>query len=115
MNDRVVRVRKLNSAIAALDLTRPIHLAPFWRGAAEWSLRRRPSHPPEVLPTMTTRRQIFGIDALDQLLGGGLMPGTLTVLAGATGAGKTQLGLRWADAGLKADGRRGVVCDLTSR
>jgi KaiC/GvpD/RAD55 family RecA-like ATPase len=39
----------------------------------------------------------------------------LTVLAGATGAGKTQLGLRWADAGLTAEGRRGVVCDLTSR
>ncbi len=33
------------------------------------------------------------------MLGGGLLPGTLTVLAGATGAGKTQLGLRWADLG----------------
>src|SRR5262245_27780321 len=65
--------------------------------------------------SMTTSRQAFGIDALDQLLGGGLLPGTLTVLAGATGAGKTQLGLRWADSGLKADGRRGVICDLTSR
>ena len=43
------------------------------------------------------------------------MPGTLTVLAGATGVGKTQLGLRWADQGRSADGRRGVVCDLTSR
>ncbi len=52
---------------------------------------------------------------LDQLLGGGLLPGTLTVLAGATGAGKTQLGLRWADVGLRAEGRRGVICDLTSR
>ena len=48
---------------------------------------------------MTTGRQGFGIDALDRLLGGGLLPGTLTVVAGATGAGKTQLGLRWADAG----------------
>jgi KaiC/GvpD/RAD55 family RecA-like ATPase len=64
---------------------------------------------------MTTPRQAFGIEALDQLLGGGLLPGTLTVLAGATGAGKTQLGLRWAHAGLEADGRRGVICDLTSR
>src|SRR5258708_5726165 len=64
---------------------------------------------------MMTSRQKFGIEALDRLLGGGLLPGTLTVLAGATGAGKTQLGLRWADAGLKADGQRGVICDLTSR
>jgi KaiC/GvpD/RAD55 family RecA-like ATPase len=52
---------------------------------------------------------------LDQILGGGLLPGTLTVIAGATGVGKTQLGLRWAHAGLEAEGRRGVLCDLTSR
>src|SRR5438270_7967087 len=64
---------------------------------------------------MATARQKFGIEGLDGLLGGGLIPGTLTVLAGATGAGKTQLGLRWADAGRNAEGRRGVVCDLTSR
>ncbi len=43
------------------------------------------------------------------------MPGTLTVLAGATGVGKTQLGLRWADQGGVVDGHRGLVCDLTSR
>lgn len=44
-----------------------------------------------------------------------MLAGTLTVLAGATGAGKTQLGLRWAHQGEAADGRRGVICDLTSR
>lgn len=60
-------------------------------------------------------RQEFGIGVLDQLLGGGLLPGTLTVLAGATGAGKTQLGLRWANRGAEAEGQRGVICDLTSR
>ena len=53
---------------------------------------------------MSDRRQSFGIEELDRSLGGGLLPGTLTVVAGATGAGKTQLGLRWADAGLA--GRR---------
>jgi KaiC/GvpD/RAD55 family RecA-like ATPase len=62
-----------------------------------------------------TGRQSFGIEELDRSLGGGLLPGTLTVVAGATGAGKTQLGLRWADAGLAAEGHRGVLCDLTSR
>ena len=60
-------------------------------------------------------RQAFGINGLDAMLGGGLLPGTLTVLAGATGAGKTQLGLRWADEGQAAEGRRGVICDLSSR
>jgi KaiC/GvpD/RAD55 family RecA-like ATPase len=60
-------------------------------------------------------RQTFGLPALDALLGGGLRPGTLTVLAGATGAGKTQLGVRWAEHGRVEEGRRGVICDLTSR
>jgi predicted ATP-dependent serine protease len=64
---------------------------------------------------MTLARQAFGIEELDRDLGGGLLPGTLTVVAGATGAGKTQLGLRWANAGLSAEGHRGVLCDLTSR
>ncbi|MGE3821541.1 MAG: RAD55 family ATPase [Isosphaeraceae bacterium] len=64
---------------------------------------------------MSTTRQAFGIDAIDAMLGGGLVPGTLTVIAGATGVGKTQLGLRWADQGVRQETRRGVICDLTSR
>lgn len=60
-------------------------------------------------------RQSFGIDVLDRALGGGLAAGTLTVIAGATGAGKSQLGLVWGAAGAKSEGRRGIVCDLTSR
>ena len=64
---------------------------------------------------MPAERQRFGIEALDRHLGGGLLPGTLTVVAGATGVGKTQLGLSWANEGLAADGHRGVICDLTSR
>ena len=64
---------------------------------------------------MAKPRQTFGIKALDAILGGGLLPGTLTVLAGATGVGKTQLGLTWAQHGLQDDQHRGVICDLTSR
>ena len=64
---------------------------------------------------MTPPRQSFGLPSLDAHLGGGLIPGTLTVVAGATGAGKTQLGLKWADSGLSAEGHRGILCDLTSR
>jgi hypothetical protein len=64
---------------------------------------------------MAVARQHFGIPALDRQLGGGLLPGTLTVVAGATGAGKTQLGVQWAGAGAGQEGRRGIVCDLTSR
>ncbi len=60
-------------------------------------------------------RQSTGIEKLDDLLGGGLLPGTLTVIGGATGIGKTQLGLQYANAGAAQEGRRGVVFDLTAR
>lgn len=56
-----------------------------------------------------------GVPALDDLLGGGLLPGTLTVVLGATGIGKTQLGLQFADAGLRQEGQRGCLFDMTSR
>jgi KaiC/GvpD/RAD55 family RecA-like ATPase len=56
-----------------------------------------------------------GLPDLDALLGGGLLPGTLTVVAGATGIGKTQLGLHFAAAGAKQEGERGIIFDMTSR
>jgi KaiC/GvpD/RAD55 family RecA-like ATPase len=56
-----------------------------------------------------------GIDELDRLLGGGLMPGTMTVVLGATGIGKTQLGLQFAQAGLAQEGERGILFDMTTR
>lgn len=56
-----------------------------------------------------------GIGRLDDLLGGGLLPGTLTVVSGATGIGKTQLGLQFAHAGRMQEGRSGVVFDMSSR
>ena len=62
-----------------------------------------------------THRLSFGIPQLDEHLGGGLLPGTLTVVAGATGIGKTQLGLHFANQGQCEEGRRGIVFDMTSR
>jgi KaiC/GvpD/RAD55 family RecA-like ATPase len=56
-----------------------------------------------------------GVPFLDEMLGGGLQPGTLTIVYGATGVGKTQLGLSFLHEGLKAEGRRGVIVDMTSR
>lgn len=52
---------------------------------------------------------------LDRLLGGGLIPGTLTVVLGATGIGKTQLGLQFARAGLHQEGETGILFEMTSR
>lgn len=49
------------------------------------------------------------------MLGGGLIPGTLTVVVGSTGIGKTQLGLQFANAGHTQEQQRGVVFDLCAR
>lgn len=62
-----------------------------------------------------TRRVSSGVPQLDQMLGGGLLPGTLTVVYGATGIGKTHLGLTFAHHGLPAEGRRGILFDMNAR
>ena len=64
---------------------------------------------------MTTPRVSTGFERLDAMLGGGLLPGTLTVVYGATGIGKTHLGLGFADHGRVADGRRGLIVDMNAR
>jgi len=60
-------------------------------------------------------RQSTGVDGLDALLGGGLIPGTLTVVVGASGIGKTQLGLQFAHAGQAQEGRPGILFDMSAR
>ena len=67
---------------------------------------------------MTARassRVSTGLPKLDAMLGGGLLPGTLTVVYGATGIGKTHLGLTFANHGIAAEGARGVVLDMNGR
>jgi KaiC/GvpD/RAD55 family RecA-like ATPase len=56
-----------------------------------------------------------GLPELDDFLGGGLLPGTMTVVMGATGIGKTQLGLQFAHHGLRQEGETGLVFDMTTR
>jgi KaiC/GvpD/RAD55 family RecA-like ATPase len=60
-------------------------------------------------------RQSTGIPRLDQALGGGLIPGTLTVVMGATGIGKTQLGVSYCHAGTTQENQPGIIFDLTTR
>lgn len=60
-------------------------------------------------------RQSTGIPRLDEHLGGGLLAGTLTVVVGATGIGKTQFGLSYAAAGLEAESHRGAIFDMSYR
>ncbi len=60
-------------------------------------------------------RHSTGNERLDAALGGGLIPGTLTVVMGATGIGKTQLALSYCNAGRQQEGTRGIIYDLTTR
>lgn len=64
---------------------------------------------------MSSGRVSTGLAKLDEALGGGLLPGKLTVFLGATGIGKTQLGVTILNAGLQLDGQRGILFDMTSR
>ena len=66
--------------------------------------------------TMTDQTRLStGVKGLDELLGGGLVPGTLCVVVGSTGIGKTQFGLQFADAGRRQEGRPGIVFDMSAR
>jgi KaiC/GvpD/RAD55 family RecA-like ATPase len=69
----------------------------------------------EVSDSGSAARLSTGVPGLDELLGGGLLPGTLTVIVGATGIGKTQLGIQFAQAGKTQEGRRGIFFDMTAR
>ncbi len=62
-----------------------------------------------------TKRLSTGIAGLDELLGGGLLPGTLTVVMGASGIGKTQLGISFAHQGVAQENQKGIVFDMTAR
>jgi RecA/RadA recombinase len=66
-------------------------------------------------PPVTGDRVSTGLPKLDEMLGGGLLAGTLAVVYGATGIGKTHLGLTFADDGRRADGARGLVFDMNGR
>ncbi len=60
-------------------------------------------------------RQSTGVPGLDERLGGGLLPGTMTVLVGSSGIGKTQFGIQYANAGLRQEKHRGVLIDMATR
>ena len=62
-----------------------------------------------------TRRLTTGLTELDEALGGGLVPGTLTIIAGATGIGKTQFGTHFLHAETTGQQPAGAIIDLSSR
>lgn len=89
------------------------------RGRAQWAglhsyqlgaqgiqvFPRLETYPPRAARPQPAERAPFGLAELDQLLGGGPTVGTMTLLAGAPGVGKTILGLFWALADARPDAR----------
>lgn len=61
------------------------------------------------------QRLSTGLESLDAALGGGLLPGSMTMLVGATGVGKTQFGMHFSESGLHDEGHRAAIIDLSSR
>lgn len=72
---------------------------------AEVQTQLPPSPPP------SRERVAFGVEGLDAMLRGGLLPGTATVVSGYAGSGKSVLAHHFVDAGLRTGGS-GMVLSL---
>lgn len=77
---------------------------------------RRVQAPPEEIdrekqPTSTTRQSVIGAAPLDELFGGGVFDGSVTMLVGVSGIGKTVLGTQLLLEGVKL-GKRGLMVSL---
>ncbi|EIW00620.1 ATPase domain-containing protein [Thermoanaerobacter siderophilus] len=57
---------------------------------------------------VTTEKKRFGINGLDEMLGGGLPEGTITILSGGTGTGKTLFALKFLLEGAEK-GEKGLL------
>jgi len=61
------------------------------------------------------KRLSTGVPGLDDHLGGGLMPDSMTVVVGSSGIGKTQFGLQFLQAVNESGEPPGIIYDLTTR
>jgi circadian clock protein KaiC len=64
-------------------------------------------------PTSTARRSVIGVEALDQLIGGGIFDGSTTMVVGVSGVGKTVLGTQLLREGVLCNGNnKGLLVSL---
>jgi len=63
-------------------------------------------------PTSTAKRSLIGVQALDDLIGGGLFDGSTTMVVGISGVGKTVLATQLLLEGVMKDQKRGLLISL---
>jgi circadian clock protein KaiC len=63
-------------------------------------------------PTSKSKRSLVGVQALDDLIGGGLYDGSTTIVVGISGAGKTVLGGQLLVEGAVKQKQRGLLVSL---
>jgi len=65
-----------------------------------------------IQPTSTARRSVIGVDALDDLIGGGIFDGSTTMVIGVSGVGKTVLGTQLLREGVMRQKQPGLLVSL---
>jgi circadian clock protein KaiC len=63
-------------------------------------------------PTSSAKRSVIGVQALDDLIGGGLFDGSTTMVVGISGVGKTVLGTQLLREGVERENKRGLLISL---
>jgi circadian clock protein KaiC len=63
-------------------------------------------------PTSNAKRSVIGVQALDDLIGGGIYDGSTTMVVGISGAGKTVLGTQLLREGALKHEKRGLLVSL---
>ncbi|MEO8098268.1 MAG: ATPase domain-containing protein [Acidobacteriota bacterium] len=63
-------------------------------------------------PSSNSRRSAIGVEALDALLGGGVLEGSTTIVVGVSGVGKTVLGTQLLLEGARKLGQTGLLVSL---
>ncbi len=63
-------------------------------------------------PTSMAKRSVIGVDALDNLIGGGIFDGSTTMVIGVSGVGKTVLGTQLLREGALRQGQAGLLVSL---
>jgi circadian clock protein KaiC len=63
-------------------------------------------------PSSMAKRSVIGVDALDDLIGGGIFDGSTTMVVGVSGVGKTVLGTQLLREGVLRQHQRGMLVSL---